>query len=114
MDGNYSFEELLPGFADYGVLIAAMRVWLGLAPDVECEEVILLETFRGLCMMYKVWVIGHYLKVSGREADYDKWFTEKYGGYDDDKYHAVYEHGKSLNSLYGYAWDSERPIKYGF
>ena len=53
MDEHYKLCNLLPGFADYDVLIDAMRVWLGLAPDVECEEVILLETFRGLCMMYK-------------------------------------------------------------
>ena len=82
---NDRTDDLVMEYADDGIMIEGMKIWLGLDENVLVDESRLEKAFEALDWDTQVAILEDCIEECGLKSEFDEWYEEKYGSDEDDE-----------------------------
>ena len=82
---NDRTDDLVMEYADDGIMIEGMKIWLGLDENVPVDESRLEKAFEALDWDTQVAILEDCIVECGLKSEFDEWYEEKYGSDEDDE-----------------------------
>ena len=82
---NDRTDDLVMEYADDGIMIEGMKIWLGLDENVPVDESRLEKAFEALDWDTQVAILEDCIEECGLKSEFDEWYEDKYGDDEDDE-----------------------------